>query len=374
MSNTALAPASDLAPQIYSRNPEDFPIPHGREEEWRFTPIARLADFFQNQTWKSLSATEGPYVELVSLGDPRLSNEWMPTDRASAIAYAGVSHAILIDIPAEASLAESVVVNLTGDMLNNYAHVEIRVGAFAKCQIVLVHDADVNVSGSLVSNIGANAEVTVLSVIDAKEPVTQLWHWGIDVGRDARFQGLSISLGGGIIRTVPRVTYSAPGGTAELLGAFLLTGDQYQEHRILVDHTEPHCVSNVVYKGALSGTGSHSVWVGDVLVRREAVGIETYELNRNLLLEDGPRADSVPNLELETGDVVSAGHASATGRFDDEQLFYLLSRGIPEQVARQLVVRGFFVDVLARLEDTELRHQIMSRIETRLGVSEGFDD
>lgn len=374
MSNTALAPASDLAPQIYSRNPEDFPIPHGREEEWRFTPIARLADFFQPQTWKSLSSTEGPYVELVSLGDPRLSNEWMPTDRASAIAFSGVSQAILIDIPAEASLAESVVVNLTGDMLNNYAHVEIRVGAFAKCQIVLVHDADVNVSGSLVSSIGANAEVTVLSVIDAKEPVTQLWHWGIDVGRDARFQGLSISLGGGIIRTVPRVTYSAPGGTAELLGAFLLTGDQYQEHRILVDHTEPHCVSNVVYKGALSGTGSHSVWVGDVLVRREAVGIETYELNRNLLLEDGPRADSVPNLELETGDVVSAGHASATGRFDDEQLFYLLSRGIPEQVARQLVVRGFFVDVLARLEDTELRHQIMSRIETRLGVSEAFDD
>jgi Fe-S cluster assembly protein SufD len=110
------------------------------------------------------------------------------------------------------------------------------------------------------------------------------------------------------------------------------------------------------------------VWIGDVLVRREAIGIETYELNRNLLLTDGPRADSVPNLELETGDVISAGHASATGRFDDEQLFYLQSRGIPESVARQLVVRGFFVDVLSKIDDAELSGSLMRRIESKLGI------
>jgi len=164
------------------------------------------------------------------------------------------------------------------------------------------------------------------------------------------------------------VTYRAPGGKAQMLGAFLLTGHQFQEHRILVDHTEPHCTSNVIYKGALSGEGAHSVWIGDVLVRREATGIETYELNRNLLLTDGPRADSVPNLELETGDVISAGHASATGRFDDEQLFYLQSRGIPEALARQLVVRGFFVEVLNKIDDPDLRDSLMHRIESKLGI------
>lgn len=349
-------------------------MPLGREEEWRFTPISRLSDYFSRQTWKSLGVIPSQFVEVVSMEDTRLSKSWMPTDRASAVAYSASTQAILVDIPQDLELEESVVVQLTSEMLNNYAHIEVNVGAFSKCHIVILHDAEVNVSGSIVTRIGDNADVTVLSVIDAVEPVTHLWHWGIEVGRDARFQGLSISLGGGIVRTVPRVTYSAPGGTAELLGAFLLTGNQFQEHRILIDHSQPHCVSNVVYKGALSGEGSHSVWVGDVLVRREAVGIETYELNRNLLLEDGPRADSVPNLELETGDVVSAGHASATGRFDDEQLFYLLSRGIPETVARQLVVRGFFVDVLSRLDDSTLRQEIMNRIETRLGVSEVFDD
>lgn len=374
MSQTAVAPASDLAPQVFSRDPGDFDVPAGREEEWRFTPVSKLTDFFHPQDWKSLGASPTQFVELVSISDPRLSKTWMPTDRPSAVAYSVVDQAILVDIPPETRLEESIIVRLTGEMLNNYAHVEISVGAFAKCHVVIVHDANVNVSGSIVTRIADSADVTVLSVIDATEPVTHLWHWAVDVGHDARFQGLSISLGGGIVRMVPRVTYSGPGGSAELLGAFLLTGDQYQEHRILVDHSEPHCISNVVYKGALSGQGAHSVWVGDVLVRRTAIGIETYELNRNLLLEDGPRADSVPNLELETGDVVSAGHASATGRFDDEQLFYLLSRGIPESVARQLVVRGFFVDVLARLGDPLLRQQIMSRIESRLGISEEFDD
>ena len=368
MNQVATAPAKDLAPHIYSRDPGDFSVPTGREEEWRFTPVKQMEDFFQIQDWKSLSTDQQEFVSVVALDDQRLSTTWMPTDRPGAVAYSAVKQAILISIPAEAQLMEPIVVQLTSEMLNNYAHIEIRAGAFSKSQVVLVHDSEVNVSGSIVTTLENQADLTVLSVIDAGEPIRQHWHWAVSVGRDSRFLGLSISLGGGLIRIAPHLTYSGPGGSAEMLGAFLLAGDQFQEHRILVDHSQPHCISNVVYKGALSGTGARSVWVGDVLVRRAAVGIQTYELNRNLLLDDGPRADSVPNLELETGDVVSAGHASATGRFDDEQLFYLQSRGIPESLARHLVVRGFFVDVLGKLNDLSLREQIMKRIESRLGI------
>ena len=111
----------------------------------------------------------------------------------------------------------------------------------------------------------------------------------------------------------------------------------------------PHTRSNVGYKGALQGEGAHTVWVGDVLIRKAAEGTETYEQNRNLVLTDGCRADSVPNLEIETGEIAGAGHASATGRFDDEQLFYLQSRGIPEDEARRLVVHGFFADMISRI-------------------------
>jgi Fe-S cluster assembly protein SufD len=365
-----VAPATDLAPRVFSREINDFEVPNGREEEWRFAPIKKLGEFFEPAAWGSVGLAGGhdASVEVVDITDPRLSQTWMPTDRPSAIARAQATHAVLVTIGKESTHPSPIVVNLANAGENNYLHVEVHAGAFSKSQVVLIHDTTGNVSGSILSILEDQADVTMLSVIDAEAAVTQHLHWFTEVGRDANFLGLSITLGGGVIRTVPTLTYRAPGGKAQMLGAFLLNGDQFQEHRILVDHTEPHCVSNVIYKGALSGAGAHSVWIGDVLVRREAVGIETYELNRNLLLTDGPRADSVPNLELETGDVVSAGHASATGRFDDEQLFYLQSRGIPETVARQLVVRGFFVDVLSKIDDTELSGSLMRRIESKLGI------
>ena len=131
----------------------------------------------------------------------------------------------------------------------------------------------------------------------------------------------------------------------------------------------PNCTSNVLYKNALLGESARTVWIGDVRIRPSATGTETYEMNRNLLLSDGARADSVPNLEIETGDIAGAGHASATGRFDDLQLFYLQSRGIPEDEARRLVVRGFFADVVDRIGVPDLQHQIMTAIEARLGFT-----
>jgi Fe-S cluster assembly protein SufD len=124
-----------------------------------------------------------------------------------------------------------------------------------------------------------------------------------------------------------------------------------------------------LYKNALLGDSARTVWIGDVRIRPAATGTNTYEMNRNLLLSDGARADSVPNLEIETGNIAGAGHASATGRFDDLQLFYLQSRGIPEDEARRLVVRGFFADVVDRIGIPDLQRQLMTAIEARLGFT-----
>jgi Fe-S cluster assembly protein SufD len=122
----------------------------------------------------------------------------------------------------------------------------------------------------------------------------------------------------------------------------------------------------VAYKVALQGEGAHTVWIGDVVVRKAAEGIDTYELNRNLVLSEGARADSVPNLELETGEVEGAGHASTTGRFDDQQLFYLQSRGIPAVEARRMVVRAFFAEVIAKVPVEHLRDRLTGQIEAEL--------
>ena len=124
--------------------------------------------------------------------------------------------------------------------------------------------------------------------------------------------------------------------------------------------------SRVNYKGALAGDKAHTVWIGDVYIRSNAEGTDTYELNRNLLLSDGARADSVPNLEIETGEIVGAGHASTTGRFDDEQLFYLSSRGIPADIARRLVIRGFFAEVIGKISSQEIQDRLMNRIDNEL--------
>jgi Fe-S cluster assembly protein SufD len=162
------------------------------------------------------------------------------------------------------------------------------------------------------------------------------------------------------------VQYAGKGGDAELQGLYFADAGQHQEHRPFIDHSQPNCRSNVTYKGALQGEGAHTVWIGDVLIRVAAEGTETFELNRNLVLTDGARADSVPNLEIETGEIEGAGHASATGRFDDEQLFYLQARGIPEEQARRLVVRGFFQELIAKIAVPEVRERLEAAIETEL--------
>jgi Fe-S cluster assembly protein SufD len=186
------------------------------------------------------------------------------------------------------------------------------------------------------------------------------------VGRDATFKHVVVTLGGDVVRINPRVHFAGPGGDAELLGLFFADDGQHLEHRLLVDHDQPRCRSRVTYKGALQGTRAHTVWIGDVIIRKEAEGTDTYELNRNLLLTDGARADSVPNLEIETGEVAGAGHASATGRFDDEQLFYLMARGIDEATARRLVVRGFFADIVARIGLPHVEKRLMDAVEDEL--------
>ena len=151
-----------------------------------------------------------------------------------------------------------------------------------------------------------------------------------------------------------------------MLGLYFADAGQHIEHRLFVDHNAPKTKSNVLYKGALQGERAHTVWIGNVLIRKEAEGIETYEENRNLVLSDGCQADSVPNLEIETGEIEGAGHASATARFDDEQLFYLRSRGVSEKESRRLVVHGFFNDLIRKIGVPEIEESLTTTVEAEL--------
>ena len=234
---------------------------------------------------------------------------------------------------------------------------------------MLEHQGSATLADNVEVSVGTGARLTLITVADWASDAVQAQHLKFRLGRDAKLVHIQVSLGGDLVRQYTSVDYTDRGGEAELYGLYFADAGQHFEHRLLVDHSAPDCRSYVGYRGALQGDGAHTIWVGDVLIRAEATGTDTYEINRNLVLSDGARADSVPNLEIETGEVVGAGHASATGRFDDEQLFYLMSRGISEAAARKLVVRGFFAELLNKIPVPELHDRLAARIEARLAES-----
>ncbi|MER5443507.1 Fe-S cluster assembly protein SufD [Streptomyces sp. NPDC002790] len=352
---------------------QDFPVPHGREEEWRFTPLERLRGLHDGTATATgdgvkvdIEAPEGVDIELVGRDDARVGKAGKPVDRVAAQAYSAFEKASVVSVPKETVLTEPIRIRVHGEGGVRYGHQVIELGAFAEAVVVIDHTGDAVLAANVDYLIGDGAKLTVVSVQEWDDKAVHVAQHNALIGRDASFKSVVVTFGGDVVRLNPRVNYAGTGGEAELFGLYFTDAGQHQEHRLLVDHNTPHCKSNVVYKGALQGDNAHAVWIGDVLIEAAAEGTDTYELNRNLVLTDGARVDSVPNLEIETGEIVGAGHASATGRFDDEQLFYLMARGIPADEARRLVVGGFFAELVQQIGVPDIEERLLARIATEL--------
>ncbi|PPK96137.1 Fe-S cluster assembly protein SufD [Kineococcus xinjiangensis] len=349
----------------------DFAVPTGREEEWRFSPFARIKALFEVAAAESapaleVSAPEGVEVRSGSLEEVGAGTGFVPGDRVAAAAWQAGGQAHLVRIPAEAELDEPVLLTLRGTGGATSGHLVVDAGRHSRATVVLDHVGSGTHRGGVEVRAGDGAQLTFVTLQEWDSGAVQVSQQDVLVGRDATVKHFAVTLGGDVVRLSTNVRYAAPGGDAQCLGLYFSDAGQHLEHRLFVDHEATHCKSYVEYKGALQGETARSVWIGDVLIRAAAEGTETYELNRNLVLTDGARADSVPNLEIETGEIVGAGHASATGRFDDEQLFYLQSRGLAEADARRLVVRGFFADILQRIGVPAVQERLLATIETEL--------
>jgi Fe-S cluster assembly protein SufD len=348
----------------------EFPVPEGREEAFRFTPVKRveaaLASAQPGKVVIERSAGAGTEFVNADRDDPRVGTVLTPRDRYEALAMTSFERAGVLTVPRGTAPDEPTIVTVRGEGGLAYGHLVVDVEEGAEATVILDHSGAATFLANAEYRVGDNARLTVVSLQDWDDDSVHLGTHVASVGRDATFRSIVVSLGGGVVRLVPEVRFTAPGGDAEMLGLFFADAGQHLEHRLLVDHAVSHCRSRVTYKGALQGEGAHTVWIGDVLIAADTVGTDTYELNRNLVLSDGAHADSVPNLEILSGEVVGAGHASATGRFDDTQLFYLMSRGIPADEARRLVVRGFFAEVIQRIEVPALRERLLNAIEAEL--------
>ncbi|MDR3081071.1 MAG: Fe-S cluster assembly protein SufD [Streptomyces sp.] len=370
----AVIPAASRAERFTSYDVEAFEVPGGREENWRFTPMKRLRGLHDGTAVASgeitLEADAAPELKIETVGrdDSRLGQAGVPSDRIAAQAYSSFAKATVVTVPKETKASKPSVLRVHGPGEGKvaYGHLQVRAEAFAEAVIVLDHVGSGTYADNVEFVIGDGAKVTVVSVQDWADDAVHVSEQHLKLGRDAGLRHTVITLGGDLVRISPTATFADKGGDVDMLGVYFADGGQHQEHRLFVDHAVPNCKSRVGYKGALQGEGAHTVWIGDVLIRAAAEATDTYEFNRNLVLTPGARADSVPNLEIETGEIEGAGHASATGRFDDEQLFYLQSRGIAEEAARRLVVRGFFHEILVKIDVPEVRERLEAAIEAEL--------
>jgi Fe-S cluster assembly protein SufD len=363
-------PLASASERFTSYDVDAFEVPSGREENWRFTPSRRLRGLHNGTaTFDGTAVIEvsGGAGEVVGRDDPRLGEGGVPADRVAAAAWSAFTEATVVELN---GTPEPVTIAVTGpgEDASAVSHLQIRTAPQAEATVVLTYSGSGALADNLEIVLGDASRLTLVVTDEWADDAVHVGAQHISMGRDAVLRATGVALGGDLVRISPTVKYRGPGGDAELLGLGFADAGQHLEQRLLVDHSVPNCTSNVHYKNALQGAGAHTVWIGDVLIRAAAEGTQTFELNRNLVLTEKARADSVPNLEIETGEIAGAGHASATGRFDDEQLFYLQSRGIPEDVARRLVVRGFFGEILSKITLPELRERLEAAIEAELAV------
>jgi Fe-S cluster assembly protein SufD len=353
----------------------DFPAVTGREAVWKLSPVAKFTDLtageLDGSVYETL-VTPHPDVDVswVDRTDPRIGSAGAPEERAAANAWTSFERALAITVTGE----DAKEITLTRANLGTgprAAHTIIEAKPFSRAVVILQNTGDARITENIEIILGDSANLTVVTVQEWNDDAVQLANHFGSVGRDARLKHVVVSLGGGIIRVNPSVHLAGPGSDTELFGLYFADSGQHLEQQVYVNHDAPNSRSRVNYKGALQGAGARTVWIGDVLIGNTAPGTDSYEQNRNLVLTEGTRADSIPNLEIETGDIQGAGHASATGRFDDEQLFYLQSRGIGEAEARRLVVRGFLSEIVQHIGSPALEERLQGAIEDELRGTEG---
>jgi Fe-S cluster assembly protein SufD len=357
-----------------SASHSDFAEVTGRELEWRLTPVALVRDLIDSDLDGAalptiVSEAPGVISEWIERADPRIGSAGLAEERAAANAWSSFEKALAVTLSSE----EPVVVTIarTGaDRTPRAAHTVITAKPNARGTVIIDNRGSARLSENVEVIAEDGSDITVISLQEWDDESVHLSSQFARVDRDARLKHVVVSLGGSVVRVNPSVHLAGAGADGQLLGLYFADAGQHLEQRVYVHHIAPHTISRVTYKGALNGQGARTVWVGDVLIGRDATGTDSYEQNRNLVLSDGTRADSIPNLEIETGDIAGAGHASATGRFDDEQLFYLRSRGIDEQEARRLVVQGFLIEVVQKIGNAELEARLIEAIERELEAVE----
>lgn len=378
----AMPSSADKEPRSF--DVEAFPVPERSQEDWRFTPVERVAEFFEEFTPSGTTrvavsnmdgtAVDGSSVSVETVARAQFpsGSVLMPNDRVSAIEWNTGSNSTVVKISGE--LSQPVLVKVIGADFNRDAfHLVIVAEDKAHGDVVVEHEGPASLAEGVEITTGADSHISTTFVQEWDKGSKHVGNQRIHVGAGASLRHSVVTLGGDVVRIRMDQEFGGEQGDLNMLGIYFVDPGEHIEHRTMVVHNHPECKSRVVYKGALDGKNAHSTWVGNALIQPTAPGTDSYELNRNLVLTPGAIADSEPNLEIENGNIIGAGHASSVGRFDDEELFYLQSRGISEAEARKLVVRGFFGELVEEIGIPSISAHLMQVIDRRLSRGESAD-
>ncbi len=390
-------------------------LPSPDEEVWRYSRIAELEpDLYAPTTLRPPSgAPEGAGTLIDTLPDRAAlvvlhDGFVVHAELDHEVASKGVAIGAMADVPGEAvafSAVDTPPPDVFGRMNRAYTAdpIVIRVprGVTIDRPIVVVDwigSAGIAVFPRTVVQLGPGSHATVVEwqasddVSALAVPVTeidvapeaQLAHvtvqqrgaqvWQIaeqvtSVDQQATVVGHQVGLGGDYARSRIDCRLTGRGATGNLRAAYFGEGEQMLDYRTFQDHVAPDTTSDLLFKGAVSGT-SRSVYTGLIHVGKHARGTNAFQTNRNIKLSDGAWAESVPNLEIENNDV-RCSHASTVGPIDEDQRFYLESRGVPPRVAERLIVAGFFDEVLGQLPVPELTQLLETEIDRRLATEDG---
>lgn len=369
----AYVPVQTRSERFSSTEHDDFPAVTGLEVDWKLTPVAvvrpLIDDALDGSRYEaSWADAEGASVEWIGRDDTRVGSAGTPEDRAAANAWSSFEQALSVTIDGEAPVELAIERSGFGTA-GRAAHTVITAKKHSTGHVVVRSTGPALLAENLEIVVEDGANLTVISLQEWDDNAIHLASHFAQVGRDAKLTHIVVSLSGRVVRVNPSVHLSGDGADGDLFGLYFADAGQHLEQRVYLHHQAANTKGRVNYKGALQGAGARTVWVGDVLIGRDAAGTDSYEQNRNLVLSEGTRADSIPNLEIQTGDILGAGHASATGRFDDEQLFYLQARGITEAEARRLVVIGFLAEIVQKVGNPELETRLHAAIEAELAGS-----
>lgn len=336
-------------------------FPQVRTEDWKYTNVAPIAATEWTVGAHAMKAGADIDLDLLKKFDVKRNG-------FTALNLAFGDFATL-RIAKDTVVAEPIEFAFAGDEgAVIFPHLLIIAEAGSKATIVEHYASQTNSFTNTAVQIVVedNAKLTHYRV---QKESPEAFHYGvteISLGRGAAYNATNINLGGAISRHDIELKFTAEGGEAWVDGLYMLGGSQHNDTHSIIDHMVPNCTSHQTYKGVMNDK-SRAVFNGKVFVRENAHGTDAQQSNKNLLLSNDARVDTKPQLEIFNDDV-KCSHGATVGQLEEEELFYLLTRGLPQNLARNLLTYGFAEEIINKIGIETIKSDLDKTVLNRLNV------